>query len=77
MDISKKQKLIEKIKASKTADFDDIHLLLTQLGFTFRVEGSHYTYAKNPHVIGIVRHGQQVKRVYLNNVQKLLEEMEL
>lgn len=38
---------------------------------------SHYTYTKAPYVIGIVRYGQQVKRVYLENVKDLPAQMEL
>jgi predicted RNA binding protein YcfA (HicA-like mRNA interferase family) len=76
--ITKKDKLIQKIKNAKIADFDDIHTLLLQLGFSFRVVGSHYTYIKAPsYVIVIAKHGKQVKRVYLKNVQDLLERMGL
>ena len=76
--MTKKAKLVDKIKNAKTADFDEIDLLLTQLGFKRRNRGtSHYTYTKPPYVIGIVKHGQQVKRVYLENVKDLLERMGL
>lgn len=75
--MTKKDKLIKKIKDAKTADFDDIHLLLTQLGFDFRSRGSHYTYVKNSYVIGIAKHGPQVKTIYLKNVQDLLDNMGL
>lgn len=76
--MSRRDKLIEKIKNAKTADFDDIDLLLTQLGFKCRNNGtSHYTYTNAPYVIGIAKHGQQVKRVYLENVKDLLEQMGL
>ncbi|GBF33395.1 hypothetical protein DCCM_2496 [Desulfocucumis palustris] len=77
--MSKRQKLIEKLKNAKYADFEDIHLLLTQLGFTWRSNGtSHYTYTKAPYVIGIVkRSGKPVKRVYLENLKDLLEKMGL
>ena len=54
--MSQKDKLIKKIKYAKTANFDDIHLLLTQLEFDFRCRGSHYTYVKDSYVIGIVKH---------------------
>ncbi len=66
-----------KIKNAKTADFNDIHLLLTQLGFDFRCRGSHYTYVKDPYIIVIAKHGQQVKTIYLKNVQDLIENMGL
>ncbi|MCR6545682.1 hypothetical protein [Dehalobacterium formicoaceticum] len=76
--MSQRDKLIEKIKNAKTADFNDIDLLLRQLGFKSRNKGtSHYTYTNAPYVIGIVKHGQQVKRVYLENVKDLLERMGL
>ena len=76
--MAQQTKLVDKIKNAKTADFDDIHQLLTQLGFNWRSNASsHYTYTKAPYVIGIVRHGQQVKTVYLKNVQDLLERMGL
>lgn len=75
--MTQKDKLIKKIKNAKTADFDDIHLLLTQLGFDFRCRGSHYTYVKDSYIIGIVKHGQQVKTIYLKNVQDLLENLGL
>ena len=75
--MTQKEKLIKKIKDAKTADFDDIHLLLTQLGFDCRIRASHYTYVKDSYVIGIAKHGQQVKTVYLRNVQDLLENMGL
>lgn len=75
--MTQKEKLIKRIKDAKTADFDDIHLLLTQLGFDCRVRASHYTYVNDSYVIGIVKHGQQVKTVYLKNVQDLLENMGL
>jgi predicted RNA binding protein YcfA (HicA-like mRNA interferase family) len=75
--VTQKDKLIKKIKDAKTADFDDIHLLLTQLGFDYRCRGSHYTYVKDSYVIGITRHGQQVKTIYLKNVQDLLDNMGL
>ena len=74
--MSRRDKLIEKIKNAKAADFDDIDLLLTQLGFKSRNNGtSHYTYTNAPYVIGIAKHGQQVKRVYLENVKDLLDRM--
>lgn len=75
--MTQRDKLIKKIKDAKTADFDDIHLLLTQLGFDCRNRASHYTYVKDSFVIGIVEHGQQVKTVYLKNVQDLLDNMGL
>lgn len=76
--MTKKEKLIEKLKNTKEADFDDIHMLLTQLGFNYRSNGSHYTYTRAPYVIGIVRRsGKPVKRVYLKNLQDLLERMGL
>jgi hypothetical protein len=76
--MTKHKKLVDKIKAAKTVDFGDIDLLLTQLGFKCRNNGtSHYTYTKAPHVIVIVKHGQQVKRVYLENVRDLLERLGL
>lgn len=77
--MSKKEKLIQKIKNAKEADFEDIHLLLTQLGFSWRCRGtSHYTYVKPPHVIVIARRsGKPVKRVYLENLKDLLEKMGL
>ena len=75
--MSKKEKLIEKIKKAKIADFEDIHLLLTQLGFTWRNVGSHYTYTNAPFIVQVVRHGKQVKRVYLKNLQELFEDMGL
>jgi G:T-mismatch repair DNA endonuclease (very short patch repair protein) len=75
--VTQRSKLIDHIKNAKTADFDNIHQLLTQLGFNWRANGSHYTYTKDPYVIGIVRHGQQVKTVYLRNVQDLLDQMGL
>jgi predicted RNA binding protein YcfA (HicA-like mRNA interferase family) len=75
--VTQKDKLIKKIKETRTADFDDIHLLLTQLGFDFRSRGSHYTYVNDSYVIGIAKHGQQVKTIYLKNVQDLLDNMGL
>ena len=75
--MTKKEKLIEKIKNSKVADFGDIDLLLKQLGFTRRVEGSHHTYVKPPYIIVIAVHDKQVKKAYLKNIQKLLEQMGL
>ena len=77
--MSKKEKLIKKLKNAKEADFEDIHLLLTQLEFSWRNNGtSHYTYTKPPYVIGIVRRsGKPVKRVYLENLKDLLKEMGL
>lgn len=75
--MTQKEKLIKKIKNAKTADFDDIHLLLQQLGFNYRCRGSHYTYIRDTYVIGIARHGQKVKTVYLKNVQDLLENFGL
>lgn len=74
--MSKRHKLVEKLKEAKFAEFEEIHLLLTQLGFTYRNNGSHYTYTKAPYVIGIVRRsGKPVKRVYLENLKDLLERM--
>jgi len=73
--VSAKDKLINKIKNAKTADFEDIHQLLILLGFNWRNNSSHYTYTKAPYVIGIVKHGQQVKTVYLRNMQDLLNRM--
>ena len=76
--MSTKDKLIKNLKNAKHADFEDIHLLLTQLGFDYRSSGSHYTYTKAPYVIGIVkRSGKPVKRVYLENLKDLLERMGL
>jgi predicted RNA binding protein YcfA (HicA-like mRNA interferase family) len=76
--LSKKDKLIEKLKTAKEADFEDVHLLLTQLGFNYHINGSHYTYTKPPYVIGIVRRsGKPVKRVYLENLRDLLDRMGL
>lgn len=75
--MTKRQKLIKKIKSAKTADFGDINQLLRQLGFSCRVSGSHHTYVKDTHIIVIAVHGKQLKRVYLRNVQDLLEEMGL
>lgn len=76
--MSQRNKLIDTIKKAKTADFDDIDLLLTQLGFSRRSRGtSHFTYTKAPFVIGIVKHGKQVKAVYLDDVKTLLEKMGL
>jgi len=76
--MSTREKLIKKLKNAKEAEFEDIHLLLTQLGFNCRNKGSHYTYTKPPHVIGIVkRSGKPVKRVYLENLKELLKEMGL
>jgi len=76
--LSTKDKLIKNLKNAKYADFEDVHLLLTQLGFDYRNNGSHYTYTKAPHVIGVVkRSGKPVKRVYLENLKDLLERMEL
>ncbi len=76
--MTQRSKLIDKIKNAKTADFDDIHQLLSQLGFHWRCNAtSHYTYTKAPHVIIVVKHGQQVKTVYLKNVQDLLDRMGL
>jgi predicted RNA binding protein YcfA (HicA-like mRNA interferase family) len=76
--MSQHKKLLKKLKNAKEAEFDEIHLLLTQLGFTWRSNGSHYTYVKAPHVIGIVRRsGKPVKKVYLENLKDLLESMGL
>ena len=76
--MSQKDRLITKIKNAKTADFDDIDLLLKQLGFSCRSRGtSHFTYTRTPFVIGIVKHGKQVKTVYLDDVKTLLEKMGL
>lgn len=77
--MSQRQKLIEKLKSARFADFEDIDLLLRQLGFTVRCVGSHYTYTKAPkYIIGIVRRsGKPVKRVYLENLKDLLERMGL
>ncbi|OPY59430.1 MAG: hypothetical protein A4E55_00229 [Pelotomaculum sp. PtaU1.Bin035] len=76
--MSQKDKLISKLKNAKFADFEEIHLLLTKLGFDNRNKGSHYTYTKAPYVIGIVkRSGKPVKRVYLENLKDLLERMGL
>lgn len=73
-----REKLIKRLKEAKEAEFDDIHLLLTQLGFSYRSNGSHYTYTKSPYVIGIVRRsGKPVKRIYLENLKDLLERMGL
>ncbi len=48
-EMTKRAKLVDKIKNAKTADFDEIDLLLTQLGFKRRNRGtSHYTYTKPP-----------------------------
>ena len=54
--MTKKEKLIDKIKSAKVADFEDVNLLLIQLGFSSRVEGSHHTYVKPPYVIVIAVH---------------------
>ncbi|PHJ36768.1 hypothetical protein P378_20140 [Desulforamulus profundi] len=70
--MTKKEKLIERIKTAKVVDFEDVDLLLKQLGFSRRVEGSHHTYVNAPYVIVIAVHGKQLKRVYLKNVQDLL-----
>ncbi len=77
--MTQRQKIIEKLKTAKCADFKDIDSLLKQLGFTARCEGSHYTYTKAPdYIIGIVRRsGKPVKRVYLENLKDLLERMGL
>jgi len=76
--MSAREKLLKKLKNAKFAEFDEIHLLLTQLGFDFRSNGSHYTYTKAPYIIGIVkRSGKPVKRVYLENLKDLLERMGL
>lgn len=76
--MSTKEKLLKKLKNAKFADFEDVHLLLTQLGFDYRNKGSHYTYIKAPYIIGIVkRSGEPVKRVYLENLKDLLERMGL
>lgn len=75
--MSRRQKLIEQIKSGKTIDFDDVHQLLIYLEFTYRVAGSHYTYVKAPYVIGIAKHGKQLKRAYLEDVKDLLERMGL
>ncbi|MGQ9557921.1 MAG: hypothetical protein ACUVTU_08185 [Desulfurispora sp.] len=77
--MSKKEKLVQKIKNAKEANFEDIHLLLTHLGFNWRCRGtSHYTYIKAPYVIVIARRsGKPVKKVYLENVRDLLEKMGL
>lgn len=73
--MTKREKLIEKIKNAKVAEFDDVDLLLKQLGFSHRVQGSHHTYVKAPNVIVIAVHGKQLKRVYLRNVQDLLKQL--
>lgn len=76
--MTKRKKLIEKIISAKTVEFAEVDLLLTQLGFKRRNRGtSHFTYTKAPHVIVIVKHGHQLKRVYLENVKDLLERMGL
>ena len=77
--MSKRQKLLDKLRMAKFADFEDIDLLLKQLGFTARFEGSHYTYTKAPdYIIGIARRGgKPVKRVYLENLKDLLARMGL
>ncbi len=76
--MSSRKKLIEKLKKAKYADFDEIDLLLKQLGFKVRNNGSHYTYTKPPYTIGIVRRsGKPVKNVYLENLKDLLEQMGL
>lgn len=75
--MSKREKLIEQIKSGKVVDFDDVHLLLTKLGFTYRIAGSHYTYVRAPYVIVIAKHGKQLKRAYLEDVKDLLEQMGL
>ncbi len=76
--MSQKDKLIIKIKNAKSADFEDIDLLLNNLGFKRRSKGtSHHTYTKGFNVIVIVRHGKQVKRVYLDDVKALLEHLGL
>jgi len=47
------------------------------LGFKWRSNGSHYTYTKGSHVIGIVkRSGKPVKRVYVDNLNDLLRQLE-
>jgi len=76
--LSKRDKLIQKIKNAKSAEFEEIDQLLTQLGFSRRNESSHYTYANTPYVIVIARRsGKPVKRVYLENVKDLMEQMGL
>lgn len=76
--MSIREKLIKKLKNAKEANFEDIHQLLIYLGFTWRNNGSHYTYTKPPYIIGIVkRSGKPVKRVYLENFKDLLEKMGL
>lgn len=73
--MTRKEKLIEKIKMAKVVDYDDVDQLLKQLGFLRRVEGSHHTYVKASYVIVIAVHGKELKRVYLKNVQDLLRQM--
>jgi predicted RNA binding protein YcfA (HicA-like mRNA interferase family) len=76
--MTQKDKLISKIKNAKTVDFEDIDLLLNNLGFKRRSRGtSHHTYTKGFNVIVIVKHGKEVKRVYLDDVKTLLETLGL
>lgn len=75
--MTSKGKTIERLKHAKSADFEDIHALLLNLGFKWRCSGSHYTYTKGHHVIGIVkRSGKPVKRVYLDMLNDLLRRLE-
>ena len=75
--MTRKNKTIERLKHAKSADFQDIHAFLLNLGFKWRCHGRHYTYTKGNHVIGIVkRSSKPVKRVYLDMLNDLLRRME-
>jgi predicted RNA binding protein YcfA (HicA-like mRNA interferase family) len=79
--VTKREKLRRKLRNSPTdATMQDVETLLTRFGFVLdRVSGSHhlfvYKQGETYRAIGFPLHGRKVKRVYVERVTELLDEL--
>jgi predicted RNA binding protein YcfA (HicA-like mRNA interferase family) len=73
-EMSKQEKLIEKICDKGQVSIEEIRALMSKLGFSTRQRGSHVTFVKENQVITIPAKAQ-VKKVYLVELCKILKEV--
>jgi predicted RNA binding protein YcfA (HicA-like mRNA interferase family) len=81
--MGQREKLIAKMRASPhKIRFDEVLALVKYLGFTWTVDGSHYSFShsSHPYAIQVVRpHGgtSTVRPTYIRNLIRELERAQL
>lgn len=75
--MSKREKLLQRFRNNpKTVRFEEIDILLRQLGFEKRQSGSHATYTFKQHLITIPFRKPYILPVYVKNILEILDALE-